>query len=263
VEYPSDHNRADETIEQLGYHETTNNRMELRACIWAHEWGQDHADALNVNRVQIVTDSMYVFQNWRNAPYWKKNGWRLADGRPAENVDLWKELLSIRSKSKVRIDIEWTKGKKSVITKTVDRAAKAAGKSPSETDRGFRPGKVGRTRVKVGGAAQLFPAAGQEAEVLVYQSAAYSRAGGENKIKFQVYTDATKDFGGKFVAYSTPEVGALLHRGRVYRVRFNSSPKYPQVVEVLEEFLTAGDFLQTKFVSNVVSIDVKRPSTNQ
>jgi ribonuclease HI len=257
IEYPADHNRADEPIEQLGYRETTNNRMELRGCIWVHEWVQDHAGALSVNRIQIVTDSMYVFQNWRNASYWKKNGWRLADGRPAENIDLWKELLSIRSKSKIRIDIEWTKGKNSAITRSVDKAAKAAAKSPSKTDRGFRAGKIGRTRIKVGGAAQLFPAAGQEADVLVYQSAAYSRAGGENKIKFQAFSNANKEFDGKYLAYSSPEVGALLHRGRVYCVRFNSDPKYPQLVEVLEEFMTAGDFLQTKTVSNVVSIDVK------
>jgi ribonuclease HI len=258
VEYPSDHERDDEHLEEIGFHETTNNRMELRACIWAHKWANENASLLKVSRVQIVTDSQYVHNFWRTASYWKRNGWRLADGRPAENDDLWKELLSIRSKIHVRIDIEWIKGKKSEITKAVDKAAKRAAKQPFETDRGFRSGKVGRTRTKVAGAATLFHAVGQEADVLVYQTSTYSRAGDENKIKFQVYSESRNDFDGKYAAYATPEIGALLHRGRVYSVRFNEKAKYPKVVAVMKEFMTAPEYLETKTTSNVVSIDLGR-----
>jgi ribonuclease HI len=255
VEYPDDHNRDNEQLEEVGFHETTNQRMELRACIWAHRWANENGASLKVNRAQIVIDSQYVHNFWRTASYWKRNGWRLTDGRPAENHDLWKELLSIRSKLRVRIDIEWIKGKKSEITKAVDKAAKRAAKQPSETDRGFRPGKVGRTRIKVAGTASLFPAAGQEADVLVYQTGAYSRAGGENKVKFQVFSKPKNDFDGKYVAYATPEIGSLLHRGRVYHVQFNTDPKYPRIIEVTMEFSTASEYLNTK--SNVVSIDSK------
>lgn len=257
VEYPADHERDDEHLEDIGFHETTNNRMELRACIWAHEWAGENAASLSVNRVQVITDSQYVYGYWKSAAQWRKNGWRLSDGRPAENVDLWKQLLSIRSKTRIRIDIEWTKGKKSVITKAVDKAAKRAAKQPFETDRGFRSGKIGRTRTKVAGAAALFPAAGQDADILVYQTSTYSRAGDENKIKFQAFSESRNDFDGKYAAYATSEVGALLHRGRVYRVRFNTEPKYPKIVAVTEEFLTAGEYLRTRNGSNVVSIDRK------
>jgi ribonuclease HI len=258
VEYPADHNRDDEQLEEIGFHETTNNRMELHACIWAHEWAQENALRLNVNRVQIITDSKYVFENWRRAAQWRKNGWRLSNGRPAEGFDLWKQLLSLRSRLRVRIDIEWCKGKKSVITKAVDKAAKRAAKQPSETDRGFRSGKVGRTRIKVAGAAILFPAAGQEADIFVYHTGTYSRAQGENKVKFQLYSETTNDFDGKYAAYATPEIGSLLHRGRVYSVRFNGEAKYPKVVEVMKEFMTALEYLSTKTTSNVVSIDLGR-----
>jgi ribonuclease HI len=258
VEYPADHNREDEQLQEIGFHETTNNRMELRACIWAHEWAQENAPLLKVNRVQIVTDSKYVFGNWKSVTFWRQNGWRLFDGRPAENVDLWKKLLAIRSKRSVRIDIEWCKGKKSVITKAVDKAAKRAAKQPSETDRGFRSGKVGRTRVKVAGAAVLFPAAGQEADIFVYHTGAYTRAQGENKVKFQLYSESKNDFDGKYVAYATPEIGSLLHRGRVYSVRFNDETKYPKVVAVMKEFMTALEYLGTKTGGNIVSIDLGR-----
>ncbi len=258
VEYPADRNREDEQLEEIGFHETTNNRMELRACIWAHEWALENAPLLKVNRVQVVTDSKYVYGNWKSVAHWRQNGWRLFDGRPAENVDLWKRVLSIKSKRGIRIDIEWMKGKKSVSTKAVDKAAKRAAKQPSETDRGFRSGKVGRTRTKVAGAAILFPAAGQRADILVYHTATYSRAGGENKVKFQVFSEATNDFAGKYAAYAAPELGGLLHRGRVYRVQFNADPKYPKVVEVVNEHLTAKEYLGTRSAGNVVSIDLGR-----
>lgn len=254
VEYPMDDNREDERLEEIGFHETTNNRMELRACIWAHEWAHENAIALGVNRVQIVTDSQYVYRFWRMADQWRRNRWRLTDGRPAENTDLWKELLSVRSKLRVRTDIEWCKGKKSAITKAVDKAAKQAAKQPSEIDRGFRSGKAGRTRTKVAGAAILFPAAGQEVDVLVYQTASYSRAGGENKIKFQVFSKPKNDFDGKYVAYAAPEIGALLHRGRAYSVQFNNDKKYPKITAVEREFMTAGEYLGTIAGSKIVSI---------
>jgi ribonuclease HI len=250
IEYPGDHNRDNEQLEEVGFHETTNQRMELRACIWAHEWALENAAALKVGRVQIVTDSQYVYKFWKFADIWRRNGWRSVNGPPIENYDLWKELLSVRAKRGVRRDIEWAKGKKSPITKAVDKAAKTAAKQPTETDLGFRSGKVGRTRGEITGTAALFPATGQEVALRVYQTRAFRRAGGENKIKFQIFSESLRDFSDKFTAYASPDIGVLLHRGRVYRVRFNSDLKYPIVVTVLEEFPTAADYISATDTMN-------------
>jgi len=163
-----------------------------------------------------------------------------------ENSDLWRELLSVRAKRGVRRDIEWTKGKKSPVTKAVDKAAKTAARQPTETDRGFRTGKVGRSRGNVAGVAAVFPATGQEVVLRIYQTGAYRRTGGENKIKFQTFSDSLRDFSAKFMAYASLDIGSLLHRGRVYRVRFNSDLKYPIVVAVLEEFPTAAEHIRVK-----------------
>jgi ribonuclease HI len=38
IEYPFGLDLPDELIEYTGYFETNNNRMELRACVFAHEW---------------------------------------------------------------------------------------------------------------------------------------------------------------------------------------------------------------------------------
>jgi ribonuclease HI len=61
--FPEDWNRPDEIIFNEGFHETTNNRMELCACIRALEYVADKGKALGVERVLIVTDSKYVHDN--------------------------------------------------------------------------------------------------------------------------------------------------------------------------------------------------------
>lgn len=83
---------------------TTNNRMELTAVIMA-------LNALNQPcEVKLTTDSKYVCdavnKGWVYS--WRKNGWRKNDKKPALNVDLWKELLSLLEKHEV--EFIWVKG---------------------------------------------------------------------------------------------------------------------------------------------------------
>jgi ribonuclease HI len=92
-----------------GFSCTTNNRMELLACIMALR---------ELNRpapVIIFSDSRYVVnaveKGW--AKRWRKNGWmRLPDeaGRPqrAENSDLWEEMLGLLERQPV--EFRWVKG---------------------------------------------------------------------------------------------------------------------------------------------------------
>jgi len=233
LEYPSDWDMPDRPLDLVGFHESTNNRMELRAVIWAYRWIQDQGNGLGVSRVQIITDSQYVYEYVRLAHTWKQNRWRNAQNRPVENSDLWKEILSLRNKMIVRTDLEWMLGKKSAITRAVDKSAKEAAKHATETDRGFHSGKIGRTKNKVGGAALLFPASGQQARIRIYQTSAFSS--GENKIKFQLFSEEQQDYFAKFVAYASPEVGLGLHRQHTYNVQFNANPKYPVIEAVVEE----------------------------
>ena len=81
-----------------GETETTNNRMELCACIEA-------LDQLSRRcRVRVFTDSTYVkdgIQSWlRN---WKRNNWKTAAKKPVKNRDLWEKLDQLSA----RHDIEW------------------------------------------------------------------------------------------------------------------------------------------------------------
>jgi ribonuclease HI len=227
AEYPEAWNRESEIVIQEGFHQTTINRMELLACIRALEYVADKGSALEVERVMIITDSKYVDNSHRMAHIWRHNDWKTAAGRPVENPDLWKKFLSVRGRVKTRTDIIWRKGKKTPLLKSVDRAAKEAGKSPSKDDRGFRTGKIARSKV-LGGSSSLFPAKGQEVTIRVYRSAMIRKTG--HKVYFDLFDDVSETFKEKFTAYVSGDYITALHRGHSYRVQFNCDIQYPQIV---------------------------------
>ena len=84
--------------------QTTNNRMELTAVIEALKALKEPCS------VTLTTDSKYVCdainQEW--VYNWKRNGWRKPDKKPALNVDLWEDLLSLLEKHSVTF--VWVKG---------------------------------------------------------------------------------------------------------------------------------------------------------
>lgn len=237
VVYPDDWNRPNERIFEIGYQETTNQRMELLACVKAFEWVRENAARLRVQRVQIVTDSKYVYEDRDRATWWSQNGWRNAAGKPVANPDLWKEFLSARSKLPVRTDIVWQPGKTSPVLKEVDRSAKAAAAQPWETDHGFRSGKVGRSKLGGKAASSLFPAVGQEAVIHIYRSGVTGRDA--YHVRFDLYSEQEKRFVAKHLAYVSLELSAELHRHHCCRVRFNSDPKHPVIEEIVEEVTLA------------------------
>ena len=87
-----------------GYRSTTNNRMELTAAIRGLESLKEPCD------VTLFSDSQYVVngisKGW--ARRWKSKGWIKSDKRPAENIDLWEDLLNLCETHTVRF--EWIRG---------------------------------------------------------------------------------------------------------------------------------------------------------
>jgi ribonuclease HI len=73
---------------------TTNNRMELTACIRALE-----AVTRRDLAVEIYTDSAYLCNaiNQRWYERWRQNGWKTTARQPVENRDLWEKLLALLS----------------------------------------------------------------------------------------------------------------------------------------------------------------------
>lgn len=69
---------------------TTNNRMELKACI----------EALKLLKrkdipIELYTDSAYIANCINQKWYlnWRKNGWINSKKKPVENKEMWEELL--------------------------------------------------------------------------------------------------------------------------------------------------------------------------
>ena len=98
VRYPDHMLREDEQILDFGCAESTNNRMELLACLRVLRWIRENAPWQGVSRVQVITDSLYVKENIARARSWKKNDWRNQYGEPKENSDLWKRFISAQQK---------------------------------------------------------------------------------------------------------------------------------------------------------------------
>lgn len=84
---------------------TTNNRMELRACVEALK-------AVHVKEYEMTlySDSRYVVDHFCCVPSWKARGWKSATGTKVKNVDLWEELNKIVDENKVNITFKYVPG---------------------------------------------------------------------------------------------------------------------------------------------------------
>jgi ribonuclease HI len=88
--------KSDVLIIELGGGEknTTNNRMELKACIEALKYLKK-SNFLNIKEVTINADSAYVLGGVTNWIFgWEKNGWRTSNKKPVMNQELWQELIA-------------------------------------------------------------------------------------------------------------------------------------------------------------------------
>jgi len=96
---------GDQVIERSGRVEnTTNNRMELTAAIRALELLDEYL-AGEEGRAVIYTDSQYLSRGMNEwVPRWVLGKWRLKDGSPVKNADLWQRLIELE----YRHPVTWT-----------------------------------------------------------------------------------------------------------------------------------------------------------
>ena len=87
-----------------GFRKTTNNRMELMACV------EGLRSLKHPCSVVLTSDSAYVVnamvKGW--AKRWRSNHWKLSPSKTAKNSDLWNDLLELCSTHSV--DFKWVKG---------------------------------------------------------------------------------------------------------------------------------------------------------
>ena len=83
---------------------TTNNRMELTACIVALKAIPPKSSVILYSDSKYVVDS--ITKGW--AKKWRKNNWMRTKDDPAANPDLWDELLHLAEINYVQF--KWVKG---------------------------------------------------------------------------------------------------------------------------------------------------------
>ncbi len=116
-----------------GFARTTNNRMELLACIRGLEALKYPCD------VSLYSDSRYVVdgisKGW--AARWRRNNWMRTRTEQALNADLWQRLLELTERHKVRF--HWVRGHAGNTENEVcDRLATTAARGGNlQEDEGF------------------------------------------------------------------------------------------------------------------------------
>ena len=104
-----------------GYRETTNNRMELRACVEGLKALKSRSEVI------LFSDSQYIVNGMTKGwvKKWKANGWMRNKQAAVKNRDLWMELLELAERHKVVF--EWVKGHDNVtFNERCDALAKQA-----------------------------------------------------------------------------------------------------------------------------------------
>ena len=233
VQYPEHLNREDEIVVDFGCPKSTNQRMELMACIEGLKWVRGNAPWDGVTCVLVITDSLYVRNFIGLAPEWKKKGWQGRDGQPILNPDLWDDLLKARAKAGIRVEFVWQQGKKTDIGNRVHKLATTAAKrGGTDRDWGYRPGAFCRSMVK-GGVALPYPAAGQVVVIRPYAKKPVSKDA--ERLSFNIFNEEKQQYESKFYAFTTPLMAFKMHRWHGYRVQFNDNPKHPQILQCNEE----------------------------
>jgi len=116
-----------------GFLRTTNNRMELMACIMALESLKTPSDVI------LHSDSSYVVngitKGW--AQKWRARNWMRNKEEPAVNPDLWARLLDLTGRHRVRF--VWVRGHAgNKENERCDQLAKKAAAGPRKIeDRGY------------------------------------------------------------------------------------------------------------------------------
>lgn len=232
VEFPEEMELENFEISE-GYIQSTNNRMELLACIRALQWIRSVMATKKFTRIIIITDSEYVYNCHKNAQYWKDNDWRDTNGKPYENEDLWDAFLKERHKVKTRVEFAWEKGKTRAVLLRVDDLAKKGAGNPIKTDYGFRSGKFTSPRTASKKAATLYPANGEELLIRVYRKNVYGKSNAEiYKITFDVYDSLSGQYIQKCVAYQGADC-ITLKRNNCYKVKLDKNPKFPKILEAV------------------------------
>jgi len=198
-----------------GYHQTTNNRMELRAAIDGLRAIRNLTKVYGRGRIEWFTDSKYVADNIYNVQKWRKgNLWMTNTNEPVLNVDLWKDLEAVRSS--LGIYPSWISRDDN---KTADGLAKLGAKNPTHKDLGYNSGRVGTSLGKSRRAPIFFKESRNKLQIRIYKGdGQISRSKSFCRIRFEIIDCDGNLSEDKYYAYANTETYSELHRHHKYVV---------------------------------------------
>lgn len=89
---------------------TTNNIMELTAVVAALEHLSEDLESPDQYKIHVYSDSKYVVDGMNSwVAGWKKRGWKKADKKPPENVEIWQALDAVKDHF-FSVNFNWVKG---------------------------------------------------------------------------------------------------------------------------------------------------------
>lgn len=215
-----------------GYKNATNNQMELQACIMGLKEAMRLQLTSGVSKIVVHTDSLYVVENCPKAIFeWPKTKWQTRSGRPVLNADLWKELVRLMKKIRMRVEFKWVRGhSKSVHNKAVDRLARQSAMLPTK-----QPLSVVQVRRKLSadsvdlGSVKML---GQRMNIRII-TAEYLRIQKLHKYKYEVTARANRFFGCVDIIFSEIPLKA----GHTYHVSVNDDTENPRILKLHREIV--------------------------
>ena len=217
-----------------GFKGTTNQQMEIKACIVALDEAMRLVEISKINTIIIYTDSLYVVNNYKKAIFYlPSRGWMKHDGSPVLNVPMWKELTrKIKNIGKV-VEIKWVKGHSNNIhNKAVDKIAKQSArqaiKELSPTTSITVRKKKTKEKTERGSVKML----GQMIKIRIITNE-YLREQKIAKIRYEVISKNSKFYNKVDFIYSKKTLSA----GHSFLVSFNKNDNFPQISRVFKEII--------------------------
>ncbi len=220
---------------RTGYAGATNQQMELWAVIEAlRELKRGQSLPFDVNkfrRITFYTDSAYVLNGEKSAPYWEADGWTNRDNRPVSNSHLWELFLEARRKAPFRVEFEKVKAHSGVeYNELVDKQAKASAEKQvgkylpgaAVARRKFSPQQVKPGSIRPTGQIEVVHVITENPE-----------KGEANRYKIEVVNVDSPDFESVDLYYADQALG--LRPYHAYKVQLNDDPSNPRILDRIQE----------------------------
>jgi ribonuclease HI len=222
-------------FDRPGYRQSTNQEMELEACIVALGEALNDADLARYSSIEIFTDSRYVSEGYKQAMFvWCKTQWTSREtGRPILHVQQWKHLLRLlrrASQERRRVNIQWVKGhKRDPYNKAADKAAKRSAHNPLN-----RPLSVVSARRKKSSKNTELGSVKMQGQQVTIRVITVQFLGSPHqlwKYKYEVLSPESEFRGNVDELFSR----IYLRDGHEYEVRLNSNTDNPRIVELIRD----------------------------